>query len=186
MKTRSILAILTLAALPALGETADEFYRQGMAAIKRGDETAARRAFNEALRVSPGHPNARYQLNQLSSMKDQLTKTRKERELASVKLPEVNFSRVSLAEALEALNHMIEAESGKEDKEKAITPNFMVQDPSGQLGEREVSLQLKNIPAKAALDYILQQASATVRYDEHATVVRPAGGAKAATTATEE
>jgi len=177
MKTRHLLAALCLLTLPAFGASSDDYYRQGMVAINRGDEVAARRAFTEALRLNPSHANARYQLNKLPEMRDTLTQRKKTAELSSVKLPEVTFSGASLQEALEALNHMIEKESGKEDKAKAIVPNFMIQDPSGKLAEREVDLRLKNVPAKAVLDYLLQQAGATVRYDEHATVIRPASAA---------
>lgn len=176
MKRTALFLTLMLAAVPAAADEADQLYRMGMAAIQQGKPEAAEAAFRKALQIRPDHAQARYQLGQLPSRADAMKAKRREADLAAIRLPTVDFQDVSLNEALQALGQMIETESAKKNGEdKAIVPNFMVQDPGGALGDQEVTLRLKNIPAKAALDYLLQQVSATVRYDEHATVVRPAG-----------
>ncbi|BCX47694.1 hypothetical protein HAHE_16020 [Haloferula helveola] len=178
MKTPSILIGLLLTATPAFAQTADEYYNAGVKAMNRNDPATARTAFEKALQLRPDHPYARYKLAALKTQAGNMLAKRKETELGGIRLPEVEFRDVTLSEALSALNSMVETESTKKKGEDdAFTPNFMVQDPTGKLGDREVSLSLKNIPAKAALDYLLQQAGGIARYDEHAIVIRPASGA---------
>lgn len=175
MKRQLIYAVLGLGVLPLAADEADEYYRRGTAAMARGDAASAQAAFTEALRLKPSHANARYQLGNLKLQKgDMVSKSRASR-LAGVKLTKVEFSDVTLTEALQALNLMVENETGGADSTDAFSPNFMIQDPKGELGKTEVTIRLKNVPAKTALDYLLEQASATARYDEHATVIRPAG-----------
>lgn len=174
MKLRIILATLVLGCSIALAETADQHYQNGMNAITRGDAVAAQTSFTEALKIQPNHANARYQLHQLPSRKkDMLARTRS-KQLATVILPSIDFKNVALSDALMALNQMVETESTKTNKDAPFNPNLMIQDSSGKLGEREITLRLKQVPAKTALNYILEQVGATVRYDEHATIVRPA------------
>ena len=172
-------AWFSLMIAPVYGQSANDYYRQGVAAMERGEVQAARSAFTKALRVQPDHAYARYQLGQLEGQTENLKAKRRENELAAVRLEKVNFSEVELSEALRALGVMVgdaTAGDGEEDDEGRIV-NFMIQDSSGKLGDREVSLRMKNVPAKVALDYLLQQVNATARYDEHAIVIRPRGGA---------
>lgn len=183
MKIRILAPLLLLSALPAVGEPVDDLYRKGMLAAQEGDAETARSAFSEVLKLQPDHPYARYQLGQLEQSKDQLTATRRKKEIAAVTLPELDFHDAPFSDAIEVLGRMIEEESGADDTGKGLAPNFVVQDPTGALGKRPVSLQLKRIPASVALDYLLDQAGATARFEEHATVIRPAptsGGPNAA------
>ena len=54
-----------------------------------------------------------------------------------------------------------------------VTPNFVIEDPKGQLTTQKISLNLKNMPAKAVLKYLTDQTGAKVRYDQHAVVISP-------------
>jgi hypothetical protein len=54
----------------------------------------------------------------------------------------------------------------------------MIQDPSSKLADSQVTLMVKNVPAKAAFDMILQQAGAVAKYEEHAIVVKPVARTK--------
>jgi hypothetical protein len=145
-----------------------------MEAVEKGDVAGARTAFTEALRLKPDHAYARYQLGQLTENQGQLVAKRRSSQLTSIKLPEVNMDAVTLSEALEVLNHMVAEQSKKADPKSEYSPNFIIRDPKNELGEREVTLRLKNVPAKVALDYLLEQAGGVARFDEHATVIRPA------------
>ncbi len=175
MKTSVLLLALLAVTIPVSADEADQYYRQGMAAIQQGNPDAAKAAFQTALKLRPDHAQARYQLGQLPARAEGLKAQRRENEIGSIMLPAIDFEEVALSEALAALGQMIETESARTlGEDKALVPNFMVQDPGGDLGSKEVTLRLKNIPAKAAINYLLQQVSATARYDEHATVVRPA------------
>ena len=174
MKRSIILAAFAMIALPAFGSEADDYYKKGMDAIAKGDVAGARTAFNETLRLKPDHAYARYQLGRLAETKGDLVSKRRSIQLAAIKIPVVSLDNVTLSEALEALDHMVNEESKKANPKSAFSPNFLIRDPKNELGEREVSLQLKNVPAKVALDYLLEQAGGIARYDEHATVIRPA------------
>ncbi|MCH7225449.1 tetratricopeptide repeat protein [Haloferula sp. A504] len=175
MKSIVLLLVLIATSLPAFSNDAERLYQMGLAAMNQGQPEAAEKAFREALRIQPNHAQARYQLGQLPARAEALKAQRRAAELAEIRLPAIDFAGVTLNEALAALGQMIETESAKSrGEDKALTPNFMVQDPGGSLGDKEVNLRLKNVPAKVALDYLLQQVGATARYDEHATVIRPA------------
>lgn len=176
MKLRSfpLLAILfSLATLPLAAQSADDAYKRGMSAMNSGDVEIARKSFSEALRIDPNHAHARYQLGVLKQQEGQLVGKKRANQLAAVTLDKVDFSRVTLSEALQGLDQLI-ADQQSESKDP-FTPNFMIQNGSSDLGEREVTIRLRGVPAKTALDYLLQQAGATARYDKHATVIRPAG-----------
>jgi hypothetical protein len=49
----------------------------------------------------------------------------------------------------------------------------MVQDPGDKLADQTVTLQVKNVPAKAVLDMMLNQTGAVAKFEEHAIIIRP-------------
>ena len=173
MKRQLLMLAIGLGCLPLAADEADQHYRRGMNAVASGDIVAARNSFMKTLELRPGHPHARFQLNNLKGQKGEMVAKQRSGKLASIVLDRIEFDEVPLSEALIGLNHLIEAKTGEGGK--PFSPNFMIQDPKGELGDKEVSLRLRNVPAKVALDYMLQAVSATARYDEHATVIRPAG-----------
>lgn len=173
--TRRTLAPLFFAAalsLPVSAETpaqrAELLYRQGQAAEQAGDPEAARKAYTEALQANPGHPHARYSLGQLKITAPALAAKGREAKFSSVMIPELKLDEAPLKDSLEALQVIIE----KQSKEQVI-PNFIIQDPKASLSTVKISLVLKNTPAKAVLQYILDQAGAKARHDEHAIVIAP-------------
>ena len=60
----------------------------------------------------------------------------------------------------------------KETKDQ-LSPNFIIQDPQNKLANAKITLNLKNLPASAVIKYLLTQANARARYDEHAVVIEP-------------
>jgi tetratricopeptide (TPR) repeat protein len=167
MKIR-VLMLAVLAVLPVRADTAANLYKQGMTAIEEGDVRAAELAFKEVLRLQPTNANARYQLGQLKQNQDSIAARGRSRQLAQYK---IDFNKTEVSEALTALGMLIEKKS-----EGKFAPNFMIKDPSNKLGDREVTLQVKKVPASAALDMILQQAGASARFEKHAIVVVPRPG----------
>lgn len=149
---------------------AEQYYGLGMAAVKRGAAAEARRAFEAALRLNPGHANARYQLLELKGSKDKLASKSRELALGQVKLAEVQFEDATLADALEA----IDAQVRKETKDGFVA-NFVVQDPAGKLAKARINIRLRNVPATVVLKYVLDQARAWPSYEEHAILIRPTG-----------
>jgi tetratricopeptide (TPR) repeat protein len=172
MKTRilivSSLIVLSgiLSANPA--STPDAHYRRGMAAEQAGDPTAAREAYELALKLNPQHANARYRLGQLKINRGVVAAKGREAKIGAVMLPEIHLEGASVKESLDALAIMIEKQS-----EGEVTPNFIIQDPEAKLAEAKISFQLKNVPVSAVLNYILTQSRAKVKYDEYAVVVSP-------------
>lgn len=148
--------------------SAEALYRQGIAAEKAGDPAAARKAYTEALRAQPQHPHARYRLEQLKLTAPKIAAKGYEARIGSVVVPELKLDNASLGESLDALAAIIRKQSADQ-----VSPNFIVQDPGQRLQGAKISLNLKNLPAKAALQYLLDQAGAKANYDEHAVVVTP-------------
>jgi tetratricopeptide (TPR) repeat protein len=175
MKSRVWLVLMSLV-LPVWAQPpanpqaqAEQYYLQGMAAVKAGQVEVARTAFTNALRLNPNHGNARYQLLELRQSGGALVGKARERKLATVKIPEVNFEESSLQEVLEGLDLLVRKHSTDQ-----FTPNFVVQDPGKQFDKHKVTIRLKNVPASAVLKYALEQAQGNAKYDEHAIVIRPA------------
>lgn len=149
-------------------QQAEISYRQGQAAEKAGDPVAAQKAYTDALKANPNHANARYSLGQLKINAASIAAKGREAKFGAVMVPEFKLDAASLQEALAALQVIVEKESKGE-----VTPNFVIQDPKNQLTAAKISLNLKNTPAKAALQYLLEQSGANARHDEHAIVITP-------------
>jgi len=176
MKTRIILTLVALLVAPlgyaqqdqSPAARSDLLYRQGLAAIEKGDKAGAQKAFEGALRINPSNANARYHLLQLRGTGERLAAKAREIKLQQVKLPVISFDGVTLEEAVGAIDLLVR----KETKE-AFSPNFVIQDSTGVLAKQPITLQLRNVPAHIALKYTLDLARATARYDEHAILILP-------------
>ncbi len=153
---------------PSPAQQAEVLYRQGLAAQNDGDPVAARAAFSKALQKDPNHANARYSLGQLSIDSAAISAKGRAAKFGAVMIPEVKFEDASLREALESLQAKVE----KESKDQ-VAPNFVIEDPKSALANAKITLALKNTPAGAILKYVLEQARAKARYDEHAIVITP-------------
>jgi hypothetical protein len=170
MKTLIVLTTLAISVPLAPAQTAaqkaDDYYRKGVAAEKAGDPTTASAAYHAALQLVPGHVNARYRAGQVKIEAGSIRSSATEAKIGGVKIPVYRIEKASVSEAIAALGLAIEKASNEE-----VTPNFIIQDPKGKLADAEISMQLKNVPAKAILDYIHSQANTQARFDEHAVVI---------------
>jgi tetratricopeptide (TPR) repeat protein len=163
-----ILILAIFSCLPAHADKAADIYKQGMIAINEGNVKAAELAFTEVLRLQPGHANARYQLAELKQNQGSIAARQRTKKMGEYVITQVDFSKVDLSEAVAALAVMVEEQS-----EGKFAPNFMVQDPANQFADQTVTLQVKNVPAKAVLEMILKQTGAIAKYEEHAIVIKP-------------
>lgn len=177
MKKLLLAALVAVLAPAAIAQTtstqtpaqkADAYYRQGQAAEKAGDPTAAKAAYTNALKFNPRHAHARYSLGQLKVTSGALAAKGRETKFGAVVVPEFQISEASLQESLEALSTIVEKQSNE-----SVAPNFIVQDPQGELAGRKITLNLKSMPAGGVMKYLLDQAGAKARYDEHAIVILP-------------
>ena len=161
-------ASMTQLSAQTAAQRAEALYRQGQAAEQAGDPAAARKAYTEALQVNPNHANARYSLGQLKLTSATIAAKGREAKFGAVMVPEFKLDQATLKESLDALQIIVEKQSNEE-----VTPNFIVQDPKNALADAKITLVLKNTPAKGVLQYLLEQAGAKARYDEHAIVILP-------------
>ena len=170
MKILLVFTTLTFSGQIALAQTAAEkadiYFRKGLAAEKAGDPATASAAYNAALQVFPRHVNARYRAGQVRIEADAIRSSATAAKIGGVYIPVYRIEKASVSEAIAALGIAIEKAS-----DEKITPNFIIQDPKGKLADTEISMQLKNVPAKAILDYIHSQANTQARFDEHAVVI---------------
>ncbi len=170
MKTLIVLAALVFSTSGAFAQSAaqqaEAYYQKGLAAEKAGDPTTASAAYNAALELSPGHANARYRAGQVKINATSIKSAATEAKIGAVIIPAYQLEDATVQEAIQALSLAMEkATDGK------IAPNFIIEDPKGKLAAIRISMQLKNLPVKAILDYIHSQASTRARYDEHAVVI---------------
>jgi hypothetical protein len=151
---------------PTPAQQSAAFYQQCQAAEIAGDPTAAKTAYLNALKADPKNANARFSLGQLKLNAGTIAAKGREAKFGEVMVPAFQIEGASLQEALEALAVLVEKES-----KKSVTPNFVMDDPKQALADTKLSLNLKNMPARAVLKYLIEQSNAKVRYDEHAIVV---------------
>jgi tetratricopeptide (TPR) repeat protein len=149
-------------------QQSEALYKQGQAAEKAGDPATAQELYANALRTNPKNANARYSIGQLKINSATIAAKGREAKFGSVMIPVYQLDAASLQEALEGLSLIIEKQSKEE-----VTPNFVIEDPKNLLADRKITLNLKNMPARAVMKYLTDQTGAKVRYDEHAVVIAP-------------
>ncbi|MES2474652.1 MAG: hypothetical protein V4640_02645 [Verrucomicrobiota bacterium] len=160
----SILSTGAFAQAPA--SSSASLYQQGQAAEKAGDPVAAQKYYEGSLKADPNNANARYSLGQIKINAPKIAAKGREEKFGAVMVPVFQLNEASLQEALDALGSIVEKESKDE-----VAPNFIIEDPKQLLAERKLSLNLKGMPAKAVMKYLMDQSGAKARYDEHAVVV---------------
>jgi len=164
-------ALMSVSLAHADRETAQKvakLYAQGQIAEKDGNFEVARACYEGLLALEPKHGNARHRLLNLRTRKKSVSLQAQKRKLEQIVLNDIVFTDASLKEAVEALSDMIEENAGAYGG-----VNFVVEDPRDLLAKKKVNIQLKRVPASVILGYILNQTSATARYDEYAVVIRP-------------
>jgi tetratricopeptide (TPR) repeat protein len=147
-------------------QQAVSLYQQGQAAEKMGDPVAAKNFYTRALEADPKNPDAIYSLKQLKIHSGAISAKGREAKFGAVQIPAYQLEEASLQEALMALQKIIETQSKDQ-----VTPNFVVEDPRQTLATKKISLNLKSMPARAVMKYLLDQIGAKARYDEHAVVI---------------
>jgi tetratricopeptide (TPR) repeat protein len=162
------LALVSQVLAQSPGQQAEALYQKGLAAEKAGDPAAARSFYTEALKRDPKNPNATYSLGQLKLNSPAIAAKGREAKFGAVMIPVFQLDQATLQEALAGLSVIVEKESKGE-----VTPNFVIEDPKAVLASQKISLNLKNMPAKAVMKYLTDQTGAKVRYDEHAVVIGP-------------
>ncbi len=149
-------------------QQAAAYYAKGMAAENSGDVAAARAAYTKALQINPDLANCRFRLKELDLNEPKVAAKGREGKFGKVMVAAFHLDGATLQESLDALNQIIDKES-----KGLVAGNFVVQDPEGKLASAKITLNLKNLPASAVMKYLMTQANAKARYDEHAIVIEP-------------
>ena len=167
--TATLCLLFTAALVPAADSppaSSTSLYEQGQAAEKAGDPVTAQSFYEKSLKADPNNANARYSLGQIKIHGPAIAAKGREEKFGAVMVPVFQLNEASLQEALTALGVIVEKES-----KEAVTPNFVIDDPKEKLADRRITLNLKAMPAKAVMKYLMDQSGAKARYDEHAVVV---------------
>ncbi len=170
---KTLIALITIACGTSLVfadtdlQKSDAYLRQGVAAEKAGNPDKALASYKAALQLNPKNADARYRAGQVKINAASIRSGAVEAKIGAVRLPVYQIQDSSVSEAVQLLGIAIEKESDGE-----IAPNFVIEDPKGKLADVRISMELKNIPAKAVLDYIHKQAGTRARFDEHAVVIQ--------------
>ncbi len=170
MKTLIALFVFALATPVVLAQSAaqqaEAYYKRGLAAERSGDPEAAIDAYKNALKLFPRHAKARYRAGQVKINAESIKSAATEAKIGAVMIPVYQLEDASLQEAIELLAIAMEKATNDE-----IVPNFVIEDPKKKLEDTTVTMNLKNIPVKAVLEYLLTQTNTKIRYDEHAVVI---------------
>lgn len=144
------------------------YYSVAEKAFQRGDKKATVAALRKALQLNPSHGPSRSLAIKLRKSGPSFKMKARQRQLASVVLPVIDFQDLPLSDALATLNTLVEEKS-----KQAVIPNFVIQDPSQVLQKKTVTLNMKNVPANVVLDYLMNLTHASARFDQYAITVRP-------------
>ncbi len=172
MKTLATFGLVIALLAPSVrAETdaakAEAYYKQGRAAELAGDPDKASSSYRAALKLNPNHVDARYRLGEVKVNAESIKLSAVKAKIEEVNIPTYQIEEATIHEALALLAVAMEKHS-----EGKVTPNFVVDDPNKKLENVKLTLNLKNIPAKAILTYMTTQTNTKIRYDEYAVVIQ--------------
>lgn len=146
--------------------TITDLYAQSIHAMNEGDVAKAEQNLRTILKAQPQHPQARYQLSQLTLNREKYLARARELKMQRTKIASVDFSGASVDECLDTLTTLI-----GDTTKKTFSPNFVISDKDKKLENKTITLKLENVPAAQILNYIASNADCSVRYEEHAITV---------------
>ena len=136
-------------------------FQQGRAAFYKGDMETARTLLAQVAAVSPNHFETKALLAQINTYAK--TDATLKKTYSGVTIPKVEFSEVTLSEAVQALGLMSKNASGGK-----VTPNIIVKNPD--MSKKTLSLSLSNIPMTDVIDYLARLAGGKAVYEKHAVI----------------
>lgn len=175
IRTKAIVAASIILALPTHAETSQTkaqqvqvLYESGLKAAKQGRGAEAKKAFEEVLRRDPNHGHARFQIGRIPVMVAKAKSDQRSARFTKTIIPKVDFHQIPLSDAVGALTLM-----ASDVTDKTFAPNFVINDPSGKLQQRTVTLSLNQVPLKNVLQYMMQQTGGSLKLSPHAVLIRP-------------
>ncbi len=168
----SIFAIATLPAQAQL--TTKEVYNEGVRLFKEGSYREALAKFETVLQYKKNDPYARSYATRCKTAiaQDLGSKNDLEGQMAKIILPQVNFADAPIGDVLDYFTSRAEElTSGK------FVPNFIYKGTPEQRQNTLITLSLRNVPMTEAIRYVGQLTKTRIKYEQHAVVVDPNGGA---------
>lgn len=151
---------------PAAEPTLDELHRAASKAFERGDVANAETLGRRVLAASPNHVPTLDLMSRIQDSKKAAARQAIKPKLAAVKFEKIKFDGESFRDAVGVIRRKL--------AEKQTPVNILIMDPSGKLHESEVSaIDLDNIPATSALEYLAEGANARVVYRADSVVISP-------------
>lgn len=159
----AFVAAFVLVTAPMNAEDLNAVYQQGRAAFYQGDFEKAHQLLARVEAANPKHPDTVRMLAYIRANHKPAENTLKN-QYATVLLPKVEMSDVTLTEAIDGLRTLSKNASGGK-----VTPNVIIK--GEEVGQRKLSLALSNIPLSEALNYVTQLTGTKATYDKHAVIL---------------
>jgi len=157
-----LAVIMTMVACVSPVKGADDInqiFQMGRAAYYQGDMETAYQLLTAVEARNPNHFETKALLAQIRTRMKPTGSLKKNYE--AVIIPKIEFSEVTLQEAVDGLRGLSKAaSSGK------VVPNIIIKDPA--LATKTISLDIRNLPLSEAIQYVGDLAGAKTVYDKHA------------------
>jgi len=146
----------------------EAFYKQAEQAYKDGDLEGSKSALRNVFAIDRNHGPSYALALKLKGSGNEFKIKARQKQLAAVILPIVDFDGMPLGDALRSFSKLVEETS----KDKVI-PNFVIHDSSNTLKDKPVTLNMKQVPANVVLDYLMNLSNATAKFDQYAITIKP-------------
>lgn len=147
----------------------ENLYQMGRSAYYKGDLEQARQLLTMVQAQAPKHQGSRILLADIQAKLKMSAGASLKMKYQGVKIAKIEFTDLTLQEALEGLRAL-----SKNASNGQVVPNFIVTDP--KVAESKVSLNLTDVPLPTAIDYVARVANARASYDQHAVLFTSAAG----------
>jgi len=157
-----IIVVAACAGSAFAADDINQIFQMGRAAYYKGDMETAYQLLTQVEARNPKHFETKALLAQIRSQMKPGTGSLK-RSYESVILPKIEFTDVTLAEAIEGLRSLSKSATGGK-----VMPNILIKDQD--LAGKTLSLNLRNLPLTDAIQYLADMAGARTVYDKHAVI----------------
>ncbi len=164
-------AFLTLLSGAAMADSVADLLKEAQTAYQKGDMETAKRAFEMVYALDAHNQTAITFLRRIKAAAPKAGGAKeRERQLAAVILPQVNFKEATLGSALDYVKQQVaKVTEGK------VPLSFVLQVPEETMKTTVVTLSLANVPVTEVLRYVGGLANVTFSYEQFAVVVRAKG-----------
>lgn len=167
-----LLAFLVFSTALGFAQSAAQISSEGQRAYLSGDIESAKAKFKMTLELDPGNVAARNYLRIITTQEAKAGGgAQLEKQLRSLILPTVKFQEATFSAALESLKQQAAKQS--------VEMSFVTQLPPEAM-ERQVTLNLANVPFTVALRYLCELNGARFSVEKFAVVIKRAGAAEPA------